>query len=366
MKYSSLVMVVAATLAFSSQAPVRPAPVKTEVAPGVFLFRTAPYGEVGLDGNAVAIIGSDGVLMFDTNGTPAAAEAVLREVRAMTNQPVRYVVNSHWHWDHWYGTEVYKRAFPEVRVIAHEKTRQMMMGPALDFNKPGLDSQLPDYIASLEKRLASMPTSAEATALKDRISAHQWFLAQKRGVQHTFPDQTFTDQLTLRLGDREVQVHHRDRAVTPGDAFLYLPKERLLITGDLLVNPISFALSVYPSGWLKTLEWMDDLDATAIVPGHGDVLRDEKLLHATMEIFRKLIAFGPGAKARGLTAFQASDEAYPTLRELMVQLTGDDPGRNQAFRSQLVEWFMHRVYDELNGPLTDAIAPIPSRPRSRG
>ncbi|MES2917616.1 MAG: MBL fold metallo-hydrolase, partial [Pseudomonadota bacterium] len=104
--------------------------------------------QVGLDGNAVAIIGSDGVLMFDTNGTPAAAEAVLREVRAITNQPVRYVVNSHWHWDHWYGTEVYRRAFPDVRVIAHEKTRQMMMGPALEFNKPGLDSQLPDYIAS--------------------------------------------------------------------------------------------------------------------------------------------------------------------------------------------------------------------------
>ncbi len=356
-----MAMVASVMIAVAAQAPVRPAPVKTEVAPGVFLFRTAPYGEVGLDGNAVAIVGRDAVLMFDTNGTPPAAEAVLREVRALTNLPVRYVVNSHWHWDHWYGTEVYGRAFPDVRVIAHEKTRQMMMGPALAFNQPGLDSQLPEYIAMLEKQLASMTASPEATALRERISAHQWFLAQKRGVHHTFPDVTFTDQLTLQLGDREVQVHHRDRAVTPGDAFLYLPKERLLVTGDLLVNPVSFALSVYPSGWVKTLEWMEALDATAIVPGHGDVLRDEKLLHATLDIFRRLIAFGSGAKARRLTAFQASDEVYPTLRDLMVVLTGDDPGRNQAFREQLVEWFMHRVYDELDGPLSDAIAPIPSR-----
>ena len=47
------------------------------------------------------------MLVFDTNGTPSAAAAVLAEIRKLTPQPVRYVVNSHWHWDHWYGTEVY-------------------------------------------------------------------------------------------------------------------------------------------------------------------------------------------------------------------------------------------------------------------
>lgn len=345
----------------AAQAPMRPVPMKTEVAPGVYLFRTAPYGEVGMDGNAVVIVSTDGALVFDSNGTPAAAEAVLRDIRAITDQPVRYVVNSHWHWDHWYGTEVYRRAFPDVRVVAHEKTRQMMMGPALAFNQPGLDSQLPGYIGMLEKQLATMPASSEAAALRERIAAHRWFLEQKRGVKHTFPDVTFTDQLTLHLGEREIQVRHRERAVTPGDAFLYLPKERMLVTGDLLVNPISFALSVYPAGWVKTLEWMDALDAAVIVPGHGEVLRDESLLHATLDIFRRLIAHGRDARVRGLNAFAASDEVYPLLRESMVVLTGDDPGRNGAFRSQLVEWFMHRVYDELDGPLSDAIAPIPIR-----
>ncbi len=53
---------------------------------------------------------SEGVLVFDTNGTPAAAEAVLSEIRKLTEQPVKYVVNSHWHWDHWYGAEVYRKA----------------------------------------------------------------------------------------------------------------------------------------------------------------------------------------------------------------------------------------------------------------
>src|SRR5678815_762713 len=137
-RWIGFVLVAGLVQGLGAQAPERPAPVKTQVAEGVFLFQTAPYGEVGLDGNAVVIVSSDGVLVFDSNGTPAAAEAVLREIRAITTQPVRYVVNSHWHWDHWYGTEVYARAFPGVQVIAQEKTRQMMMGPALAFNQPGL------------------------------------------------------------------------------------------------------------------------------------------------------------------------------------------------------------------------------------
>src|SRR5271157_5438100 len=79
-----------------------PPPQKIPIAEGIVLFVTAPYGEVGLDGNSVAILSRDGVLVFDSNGTPAAAEAVLVEIRKMTDQPVRYLVNSHWHWDHWY------------------------------------------------------------------------------------------------------------------------------------------------------------------------------------------------------------------------------------------------------------------------
>ncbi|HVQ29556.1 MAG TPA: MBL fold metallo-hydrolase, partial [Vicinamibacteria bacterium] len=118
----------------------QPAPKKIAVADGIFVFTTPSYGDVGLDGNSVVIVSTEGVLVFDTNGTPAAAAAVLAEIRRITDRPVRYVVNSHWHWDHWYGTEVYREAFPDVQIISHEKTRTMMMGPALAFNRPGLET----------------------------------------------------------------------------------------------------------------------------------------------------------------------------------------------------------------------------------
>jgi len=344
----------------------RPAPTRIQVADGIYLYRTAPYGDVGLDGNSIAIISkNDGVLVFDTNGTPSAAAAVLADIKTLTTQPVRYVVNSHWHWDHWYGTEVYTRAFPNVEVIAHEKTRAMMAGPAIEFNKPGLDSQLPGYLSQLEQRIAKAETATpqppEFARMKQALADGKFFLEQKTGVHHTLPTRTYTDKLTLKLGEREIQVLHHDRAVTPGDTFLFLPKEKIVITGDLLVNPVSFALSSYPTGWIKTLEYIDALDPAIIVPGHGEPLRDEKLLKATLAVFKELVKRGADAKARGLDPDAARAEIMPQIKDLMVPITGDVPAVNRAFETQLVDWFLHRVYDELNGPLTDAIAPIPPK-----
>lgn len=340
--------------------PARPAPVRVDVAEGVYLFKTAPYGDVGLDGNAVVITTPDGVVVFDSNGTPTAARAVIAAIRELTPQPVKYVVNSHWHWDHWYGTEAYIDAFPGVQVIAHEGTKRMMAGPAIEFNRPGLESDLPGYLEMLEDRLKRTPPQNPA-ALQERIAMGRWFLDEKRRVKHVLPHVTYTDRHVIRLGGREIELVHVDRAVTPGDTMIVLPRERIVLAGDVLVNPISFALSVYPAGWIRTLEWLDAFDAAVIVPGHGDPMRDETKLKATLEIFTRLRAHGALAKAKGLDVWAASDEAYPLVREPMVVLTGDAPQANQAFRAQLVEWFMHRVYDELAGPLSDAIAPIPVR-----
>ena len=345
--------------------PQRPKPARTEVSRGIFLYQTPPYGDVGLDGNSIVITSTDGVLVFDSNGTPAAAAAVLADIRTLTDQPVRYVVNSHWHWDHWVRHRVYAKAFPGLRVVAHEATRRMMTGPALEFNRPGLEKQLPDYVQFRQQKAAAAraatPPAQDADKLDQLASDDRFFLEQKRGVHHTFPDLTFESALHLYFGGRHVDVLHYDRAVTPGDTFLYLPDEKVLVTGDLLVNPVSFALSCYPTGWLQTLERIDTLDFTTIVPGHGPVLHDRELLHATMEVFRTLLREGRAARVKGLTADQARDAVMPGLHDLMVRITRDDPAVNDAFRVQLVDWYMHRVYDELSGPLTDAIAPIPAR-----
>jgi glyoxylase-like metal-dependent hydrolase (beta-lactamase superfamily II) len=347
-------------LSWSGIARATPTPRTIKVSEGIYLFITAPHSDVGLDGNSVAIVSDSGVLVFDANGTPGAARAVLGAIRRITRQPVRYLVLSHWHWDHWYGAEVYREAYPGIEIISHRVTRALMLGPALAFNQPGLDQQLPGHIQAIAARIAELdPRSPDLPRLRAHLVLDRDFLAQKRGARHTVATLTFDDSLTIHLGGRRIQVLHYDRAVTPGDAFLYLPDEQVLVTGDVLVNPITFALGSYPSGWIATLARMDSLPTRVIVPGHGEPLRDRTLLEATLTTLGELRRLGLAARAQGLSADSARAAIVDSVRPLMVRLTHDDPGLNQQFEVYMVDWYLHRVYDEAAGPLSDSIAAIP-------
>jgi cyclase len=353
----------ALTLGWPMSVAARPAPRMVEVSRGVYLFITAPYSDVGLDGNAVAVVSDSGVLVFDANGTPGAARAVLAGIRRITPQPVRYLVLSHWHWDHWYGAEVYRDAFPGIEIISHRVTRALMLGPALAFNQPGLDVQLPAHIRAVAARIAELERTDPRTPDLPRLRAHlaedRDYLAQKRAARHTVATLTFDDSLTIHLGGRRIEVLHYDRAVTPGDAFLYLPDDQVLITGDLLVNPITFALGCYPDGWIATLAKMDSLPARVIVPGHGEPLHDKALLETTLATLRELRRLGLAARARGLGADSARPAIMDSIRPLEVRITGGDPALAGQFATYLVDWYLHRVYDQAAGPLTDSIAAIP-------
>ena len=345
----------------ASSSPLTP-PSETQVAHGVYLFRTAPYGDVGLDGNSIAIIGDDGVLVFDSNGTPAAARAVLARIRKLTRQPVRYLVFSHWHWDHWYGAEVYADTFPNLVIVAHEKTRMLMNGPAIRFNQPGLDAQLPEHIHAIAESLsAAAPGSEQAAKWAAHLERDQFFLDQKRATRHTLPTLTFTDSLTIHLGKREIRVLHIDRAITPGDAFLCLPAERLVVTGDLLVNPLTFALFCYPAGWIRSLEWIDALGAAQMIPGHGAAVSDEALLHTTLDVLKLERSLALEMRARGTKVDQAVKDvlANPRVQKLRDALTGGDSGQTQAFAFYMGDWFVRRVFEEAQGALPDSIPAHP-------
>src|SRR5262249_38948696 len=83
--------------------------------------------------NSVVIGDETDVVVFDTNAGPSSACLILAEIRKITDKPVRYIVNSHWHPDHWSGNEVYARALPNVEIIATEQTRQYMQTVANEF-----------------------------------------------------------------------------------------------------------------------------------------------------------------------------------------------------------------------------------------
>jgi glyoxylase-like metal-dependent hydrolase (beta-lactamase superfamily II) len=156
-------------------------------------------------------------------------------------------------------------------------------------------------------------------------------------------------------------VKHTDRAITPGDAWLWLPDERIAVLGDLLINPITFALFCYPSGWIRTLDAIDALDATVLVPGHGMPMRDESLLRETRALLVRERSLAAGAKRRGVSVDQAKTEVLADAEVLRHReaITGGVAARNDAFSLYLVDWFIRRVYQELDGTLDDSILRIP-------
>jgi len=329
----------------------------SKVADDVYLFSTSPYGDVGFGGNAVAILTNEGVVMFDTGATPAAGDTILAELRKLTDKPVLYVINSHWHWDHWGGNQSFRAAFPYVQFLSHAKNRELMRDVAIPWNAPGLEKDLPGYIAYQKEQLAAAEAKnspAEALAKRrELLAADEEFLRQKRSVEYTFPNSTFSGSATLYLGGREIRVLH-DRAITPGDTYLYLPKEKILITGDILVHPIPFAVGgSYPQDWIRTLEKLDSLDVSLIIPGHGEAEHDKVYLTRNLELFRHVKSDVVESRAKGRTAEQTRTDLTAHAAAYAAHL-GIAEARLTEFQNYFLNSFIDRAYRELENPSGDS------------
>jgi len=328
-----------------------------KVAEGVYLFTTTPYADVGLSGNSVAIISNDGVLVFDSDATPETAATVLAEIRKLTDKPVRYLVNSHWHWDHWGGNQTYLAAFPGLQIITHEKTRELMLAVEPRWNDKGLKQDLPQFIEGFEKQIAAAKAkNAPLERIKtseERLAVDRNFLAQKQSLHKTYPNVTFSDSMTIMLGGRELQVLHA-QAITPGDTYLYLPKEKILVTGDILLSPYPFAIGgTYPAEWLKTLQKFAALEPRVIIPGHGDAQTSTDFLGSNVAMFQTVMQQVKADKAKGMTVEQTLDALGKQNPELAEKIGLTDAETAGAFKAYFLDVFVKRAYRELDGPLGD-------------
>src|SRR5919201_5318728 len=99
----------------------------TKVADGVYAAVAAPRYKV--NSNAAVILTNDGVVVVDSHSKPSAAQALYREIQGITKQPIRKVINTHFHWDHWQGNQVYAAASPTLEIIASERTKDNLTKP---------------------------------------------------------------------------------------------------------------------------------------------------------------------------------------------------------------------------------------------
>src|SRR5262249_42166489 len=144
-------------------------------------------------------------------------------------------------------------------------------------------------------------TDAELRDLEQLLAADKNFLAQKQSVQFTYPNFTYGESATIWLGGREIRLFHA-QAITSGDTYLYLPKERILVTGDILVRPIPFAVGgTFPADWIATLQKLISLDPEVVIPGHGEPEGAKHALEQDLRLFQRAVQEVRGAKAKGLS-----------------------------------------------------------------
>jgi cyclase len=267
-----------------------------ELAPGVYLIRHKDPIPGWVNGNTTVIVGEREVLVVDSCQLPYFAKEDVAQIRQWTSKPVRWLVNTHWHQDHNGGNNIYLDAFPGLAIVAHPMTSEMMANTS-----PNASREMQEQLSSLHDRLAKrLETGKEDDGVKpltdERRAVTQKRLAQIEQVTAgakqfvvQLPTLTFDHELTIDLGGREVRVMHPGRGNTAGDVVVYLPKEKILLTGDLVVSPVPFAFDGYPTEWIATLGKLDQMDAALIVPGHGSVMHDKAYMRMVAEMMKAIV-----------------------------------------------------------------------------
>ncbi|HKQ92193.1 MAG TPA: MBL fold metallo-hydrolase [Blastocatellia bacterium] len=278
------------------------------------------------DPNNVFIINDDDVIVVDANASLAATKELLAALRKLTGKPVKYVINTHWHDDHIVGNQVWREAFPGAEFIGHASALKdrPTTGAA---NRRGMLEGGKAYAARLRglveqnKSLTGAPITEEERV--NYLSDVAWLeraLAEAPGVQIILPTLIVEDRLTLRRGDRTIDIRHLGRGHTGADLIVHLPGEGVLITGDLVVWPIPLIGSTsYPAAYSATIENLLTLPASIIVPGHGPVMRDQQYIKLLSRLLISLKEQTAAVVARGETLEQARKSVDLTdFRRLLV------------------------------------------------
>ena len=309
-----------------------------ELAPGVFF--AVGDGPVHVASNALVVVNDEDVLVVDSHITADAARALLASVATLTDKPVRYLVNSHFHFDHAHGNQVFP---PNVETIGHEYTRARLLGDVL--NQPtylGMGSPVVQQqkIDGLREKL-STASAEEKESLEAQIATQERHLKALDEVEPTPPNTTLLRKMTLHRGSREIQLHHLGRGHTGGDVVVFLPAEKVAFTGDLLYKGAPYLGDGYPEDFVGTLEALKELDFEVAAPGHGPLLRGKAQIDFNQEYLRKYWGQVKASHAAGRTLDQAIDT---------LDLTGYEQFAASRFsRREVLELEVGRMYALLNG-----------------
>jgi glyoxylase-like metal-dependent hydrolase (beta-lactamase superfamily II) len=288
-----------------------------KVADGVHVAVATPAYKV--NSNTAIIETGDGVLIVDSHSKPSAARAVVQQLREITREPVRYVVNTHFHWDHWQGNEVYPATYPHVEVITNTITREAMIRKSLKRIQDHVRS-VPAEVAKLRADLAAASDPGQRAELASSLQQAEAYLEEIRALHPALPTLAFENTMRIFKRDREIHLLHLGRAHTEGDVFVHLPKEKIVVTGDAVIAWTPFMGDGYPEDWGSTLRRLEGLDAELLLLGHGEPAGREWLA-----VFRGYVEDLVDAVRREVLAGATLDEVKQRVPDRLA------PAYEQAF-----------------------------------
>ena len=286
------------------------------------IWRSRGSTDAPFEGNSIVIEQKEGLVVVDAGGAPVSGANIVAQIKAMSKKPVRYLIYTHYHGDHNLGAGEFLRAWPGLTIISTEATRRNMLGPAMD------------YIKTYGKAHEEMVQYAGKAATDPQLPQNlrdKWAQAARVGVGmieaykdlKAYPATiTFTDRLTLNDEIAPVEIMFLGKANTDGDAVIWAPKQRVLASGDIVVNPIPYSSASFPSEWIGVLEKLKGFEFAYLIPGHGQIQTDrvylDKLIGLLTEIRDKVT---PLAK-QGLTVEEIRKQV--DIEPMLAAFAGTD------------------------------------------
>ena len=228
----------------------------------------------GFISNAGVVITGDGVVVFDSLGSPSLAAKLVQRIRELTSEPIRKVIVSHYHADHIYGLQVFEELGAEIIGP---------LGAELYLNSEGA-------IARLEER---------------RFSLDPWVNENTRLVG---PDRYLGESETFKLGAVTFTLNPLGAAHSDGDLALYLEPDRVLLSGDLIFEGrVPFLGDANTGAWLDILRRMETQGLVALIPGHGPAASNP---NEAIELTRRYLEYLRKTMGAAAADFIQFSEAY--------------------------------------------------------
>ena len=238
-----------------------------KAADGVYFARARP--QAMLNCNAAIFVRSKDVVVVDAHSKPSAAASLIGQMkREVTAKPVRYVVNTHFHYDHIQGDQAYRLTGEKVDFIASAATRQLMSSLAVARMKASVE-EVPQQIDTLRDQAAHATSSGEKAFCADQVRQLQAYAAELKDYTLELPTITFDKSYLLQDPAYDLHIEFHGHAHTAGDVVAYCPQERVVATGDVIHGFLPNIADGFPRLWPGTIDSIGAGDFNTILPGHA-------------------------------------------------------------------------------------------------